>query len=104
MTALLLLLALECPATVTGSVEIYLKAFYLHENPPGLRYVYTSETIIATDEEVVITDVEGIPVAYEWWFRPYGSVSKAEAAFELAKTCGEVPDLVFQVLPGGCAS
>ena len=100
MLALLLLMALECPVTVTGSVKIYLKAYYMHENPHGQRYVYTTPTQIATNATVTITDVEGYPVAFEWYARPYGTVTKAELEFELAATCGEVPDPVFPFIFG----
>jgi hypothetical protein len=81
----------ECPATVVGTVEIYLTAHYLHEHPRGLYWVYTTPTRIITDEVLAITDVDGTPVGYRWWARPYGTVSKADAEFEMVKECGEIP-------------
>ena len=96
IASLLLLMALECPATVTGSVEIYAKAYYLHEDPGnlGYRYTFTTDVEIHTNE-TVYAHAEGHSVAVEWYSRPYGIVTKAETSFELAKTCGEVPDPVF---------
>lgn len=88
---LLTLLTLEpvCPAVVTGSVEIYLETHYIHEYPQGLYWIHRSGTEIVTNETVDISEVEGSPVAYVWWARPYGTVSKADAEFEIVKTCGE---------------
>ena len=86
----------DCPITVTGSVEIYLVAFYIHEDKDdhGTRYTYTTETIIATDENLPVL-FQGYPVAFEIFARPYGTVTKTEAEFELVKTCGEVPSPVY---------
>ena len=96
IASLLILMALECQATVTGSVEIYAVAYYLHEDPanPGHRYTFTTGVEVHTNE-TVYAEAEGIPVAIEWYSRPYGGISKAEAEFELGITCGEVPDPVF---------
>ena len=92
MIGLLLLLALECPATVMGSVELYAKVFYLHEDPNHLtyRYTFTTDVEIFTNVTVYL-HAQGRPVAAEWYSRSYGSVSKAAVEFELAKTCGEIP-------------
>lgn len=94
MISLLLILALECPAMVTGSVEIYAKAFYLHEDPAnqGYRYTATSNTLIITND-TVYSHAKGIPVAIEWYSRPYGVVTKTP--FALVKTCGTVPSRIF---------
>jgi hypothetical protein len=86
---------LECPATVVGSWEVFLRAYYLHENPPGLRWIYTSPTITVTDTTLELTNIEGIPVAYVWWTRPHGGLTKDDTEFTPAKTCGTVPDPVF---------
>ena len=98
MIALLLMLALECPATVVGSVEIYLTAHYDHEHPQGLYWVFTSSTFIATDEVVTITSVEGIPVGYQWWARPYGEVTLVSAEYEMVKECGVIPVQPFPLI------
>ena len=82
---------LECPATVVGSMEMYLTAHYINEYPRGLYWVYTSPVQIVTNETATITDVEGIPVGYRWWARPYGEVTKEDAPFEMVKECGEIP-------------
>jgi hypothetical protein len=104
MINLLLAVALSCPAVVTGSVEIYVKAYYLHEDPDniGFRYTYTTDVLIVTNDTVRITDIQGIPVAFEWYSRPYGVVTKA--GFELAKTCGEVPSAGFPLFADGFES
>lgn len=64
--------------------------YYLHENPPGERHIYTTPTITVTNSTVTITDIEGYPVAVRWYVR-----SRAGDEFHLVKTCGEVPDPIF---------
>jgi len=89
----------NCPATVIGTVEIYAVAYYLHEDPNhlGYRYLDTSPPQIVTDT-TVYAHAEGVPVAIEWYSRPYGVVTKEADEFTLAKTCGIVPDPVFPVI------
>ena len=96
MIPLLLLLALECPATVVGSVEIYLTVHYLHEAPQGLHYVLTLPTVIVTDTTITVPDVEGTPVGFRWHARPYGEVSKS--TFEVVKECGVIPTQPYPLI------
>ena len=93
MISLLLLLALECPVAVTTPVEVYVKAYYLHEQPQGVRYVYTTPTIIVVNATVTLTDVEGFPVAIRWYMKHLDG-----DGFRAVKTCGVVPDLIFPLI------
>ena len=83
---------LECPIDITGTVEIYLVAYYLHEDPasPGLRYRYTSSPIIVNETQNPTITAEGFPVAFEVF-----TAAEPPAEFVLATTCGTVPDPVF---------
>jgi hypothetical protein len=91
---------IECDAIVDGSVELYARAYYLHEDPaaPGTRFEYTSAVKIATDENVEVED--GSPVGVEWYYRPFGIVHTGEPGdnqgeFLLGYTCGTIPDLII---------
>ncbi len=88
-------LAEDCPAVVVGSVEMYLKAYYWHEDPEasGLRFTYVTENVIAENEEVGVEYAE-YPAAIEWWYRPYGMVVAANNGWILGRVCGEVPSVV----------
>ena len=79
--------AIDCPATVVGSVEIYAVAYYLHEDPAniGYRYTYTTPTQVATNSVLTI-QAEGFPVAIQWFARPYGIVTKS--GYEPVVLCG----------------
>ncbi len=81
-----------CPVTLSGSAELYFRAYYLHEYPRGERYVFQAAPQSWTDV-VGITGVRGKPVAFEWYARPDG-VSPSPG-WELLARCGTVPDLVF---------
>ncbi len=82
----------RCPVSVSGTVEIYAVAHYLHERPRGRRYFYRTPASIITNQSVGVGDIKGTPVAFEWYARPYGIVTKS---FKLVKVCGVVPDPVF---------
>ena len=86
----------DCPATVTGSVEMYLRAYYMHEDSeaPGQRFTYTTELVIAENEEIAVALAEH-PATVEWWYRPYGIIVVSSAEFQLAKVCGDYPELTL---------
>jgi hypothetical protein len=83
---------LDCPIDLSGTVEIYLVAYYLHEDEsaPGLRYRYTSAPIVASENQNPTITAEGFPVAFEVFTR-----TSPTGEFSLWQTCGTVPDPVF---------
>ena len=88
----LLLMALDCPMFVGLPEQMYAKVYYLHEEPRGLRYVFT--TPVSTEAfRLVRMRAQGEPVAIEYWSR----VSDNES-FTLKKLCGTVPDPVFPLI------
>lgn len=91
MISLLLLMSLECSVAVSGPVDVYAKAYYLHENPVGKRYTYTA-AVMKNVSGVVSVQAQGHPVAIEWYARPYGVTPSG--GYELVSTCGVVPNPV----------
>ena len=91
--AVVSLAADTCTITANGSVDVYAKVYYLHENPRKQRYVYTTPVLQSPDGVVSPSSIGGLPVAFEWYMRPHG-VSPAPT-WELVKTCGDVPDSVY---------
>jgi len=92
LIALLLMLALECPVFIGTPEYVYAKVYYLHENPRGLRWVYTTPVSIES-YRYIIPNIQGHPVAFEWWTRTSTAVP-----FTLKKLCGEVPDPVYPLI------
>lgn len=82
----------ECEITIALDMEMYIRAYYLHENPatPGERYFYRSQNFIA---EAGSVDFDlGFPVAVQWYYRECGSLAHTLLCpWKLAKTCGEMP-------------
>lgn len=88
--------AMECGAIVDGTVELYARAYYLHEDPvaPGTRFAHTTGVQIATDENVEVQG--GSPLGIEWYYRPFGVVhtgtyDPGDGEWLLGYTCGVIP-------------
>lgn len=86
----------QCPVSLIGTARLYVVAYYLHETPPKLRYIYQTESRVWSEVVAVgVGNIEGYPVAFEWWAEPDGVVTKT---MELVKTCGTVPDPAFPLI------
>ena len=87
-----------CQITVSGTVEVFLIAYWEHQEPDThYRRIYETAPIIATNT-IVGVEYDGTPLAIEWWARPYGIVTKVDIQFELVKTCGTVPSRIFPLI------
>ena len=76
----------RCSYTMTRSTYAHIKVYYLHEQPEGLRYVYTSSPELLQARTHYI-HAQGHPVAFEW-----------HVEGRLVKTCGEIPDPVSSLI------
>jgi hypothetical protein len=82
----------ECEIQIDEPMEMYIRAYYLHEDPatPGERYFFRSENFIADIGPVDF--ILGFPIAIQWYYRECGSlVHSSLCPWKLAKTCGELP-------------
>ena len=92
MIGLLLVLAIECPLTVTSPVEVYARVYYLHEKAHQ-HYVHTTFTVAVSDATVRITP-EGNAIGVTWHVRYHDS----DGGFRLEKICGEVPSAIYPLI------
>jgi hypothetical protein len=88
----------DCPIDVMGSVEAWVKVYYIHESLDNHGYYYT----ISSDIEIITNDTyyvyaDGSPVAYEWFATPYGIPSKNL----WTKVCGDLPGVAFPLFEDG---
>ena len=99
----LLLLALECPLTVTeGVATIYAEVIYAHEDPanPGWRYTYTTEAQVITEGHTAHLQAEGHPIGCEWYYQQ----PEFQKAKVLIKQCGDTRRVFPNIFADGFES
>jgi len=76
----------ECPLQVSGVAEVYMVAIYAHESPVhGVRYTFTTEPQVVTENATLTPSYEGHPIGFEWWHKAPDFQKSTDV---LVKSCG----------------